>query len=89
MDDSECKAGGSSSCSTGVDEMEIRKLVPAECWKHCPGIDNLADLPSRGMDCLELKGNTLWWNGPTWLTSSEGPDTANELNEELLPEECL
>ena len=68
---------------------EIRKLVPADCWKHCPGSDNLADLPSSGMDCRELKANTLGWNGPKWLTISEGPDTASELNEELFPEEFL
>jgi len=55
---------------------EIRKLVPAECWKHCPGTDNPADLPSRGVDCRELEANTLWWNGSKWLTSSESPDTA-------------
>ena len=68
---------------------EIRKLVPAECWKHCPGTDNPADLPSRGVDCCKLEANTLWWNGPKWLTSSESLDTANALNKELLPEECL
>ena len=25
---------------------EIRKLVPEECWNHCPGADNPADLLS-------------------------------------------
>ena len=34
---------------------EIRKLVPEECWNHCPGADNPADLLSRGMNCRELE----------------------------------
>ena len=34
--------------------MEIRKLVPVECWMHCPGKENPADLPSRGMSVEEL-----------------------------------
>ena len=68
---------------------EIRKLVATDRWKLCPGSHNPADSSFRGMDCRELKGNTLWWNDPKWLTSSEGPDTASEFNERLIPEECL
>lgn len=68
---------------------EIRKLVPTECWNHCPGPDNPADILSRGMDCRDLTASTLWWNGPKWLTDSEGHDEPNRFDEELLPEECL
>ena len=43
---------------------EIRKLVPTDCWNHCPGPDNPADILSRGMACCDLTACTLWWNGP-------------------------
>ena len=43
---------------------EIRTPVGVKCWKHFPGTDILADLPSRGKACRELEANTLWWNGP-------------------------
>ena len=71
---------------------EIRKLVPEECWNHCPGSDNPADILSRGMDSRDLATSTLWWNGPKWLIDSEGSEEPTKLDEELLPEEqeeCL
>ena len=39
---------------------ERRKLVPEECWNHCPGADNPADLPSRRMNGRELENSVLW-----------------------------
>jgi len=44
--------------------MEIRQLVPAINWSHCPGKDNPADLYSRGISPRELQG---WIDGPQWL----------------------
>ena len=46
---------------------EIRQNVPPESWSHCPGIENPADLPSRGMNAEELKQSETWWHGPPWL----------------------
>ena len=33
---------------------EICKLVPSECWSHCPGQENPVDTPSRGLTTTEL-----------------------------------
>ena len=43
---------------------EIRQLTPVNVWKHCPGIDNPAHLPSRGAEPSMLNGDPLWLNGP-------------------------
>ncbi|MCG8622721.1 MAG: hypothetical protein MJE68_12095, partial [Proteobacteria bacterium] len=48
---------------------EIRKLVPDECWDHCPGQENPADMPSRGITISELAASKLWRSGPKWLKS--------------------
>ena len=46
---------------------EIRKLSSPEWWSHCPGLENPADLPSRGVSASALVGSQLWWEGPPWL----------------------
>lgn len=32
----------------------IRALVLSHCWRHCPGKENPADIPSRGTTALDL-----------------------------------
>lgn len=45
--------------------IEIRKLVPVDHWRHCPGTQNPAGIPSRGASTLELGERLgLWLNGP-------------------------
>ena len=46
---------------------EIRRVSSKCDWGHCPGIENPADLGSRGVLVTELKNSSLWWTGPTWL----------------------
>lgn len=46
---------------------EIRKLTNKEDWKHCPGKDNPADIPSRGLSAKDLASCAIWFNGPEFL----------------------
>ena len=45
--------------------VEIRTLIPIECWNYCPGIQKPADIPSRGATPLELSTNVPWCRGPS------------------------
>ena len=69
--------------------IEIRQLVPVECWKHCPGEINPADLPSRGVELSELLCNPLWLNGPSCFHSLDAQITVESEVDEPVPEECL
>ena len=64
----------------------IRQLVPSQNWKHCPGKQNPADIPSRGMSPRDLESNKIWLNGPEWLAHQLKP--ATEVHGEA-PKECL
>ena len=66
---------------------EIRKLTPADIWSHCPGKENPADLPSRGLTPVELTANQLWKYGPEWLRTPKLPCETPSLEE--IPEPCL
>ena len=63
---------------------EIRRLVAPECWNHCPGSSDPADLPSRGMAMEELQASALWQTGPEWLRADRPP----EMNEQIMPDQC-
>ena len=69
--------------------IEIRQLVPVECWKHCPGEINPADLPSRGVELSELLCNSLRLNGRSCFHSLDAQITAESEVDEPVPEECL
>ena len=49
---------------------DIHKLTDVKSWRHCPGIENPADIGSRGCLASELVSSSLWWKGPARLQSS-------------------
>ena len=61
---------------------EIRQLIPSESWNHCPGYENPADLPPRGMSAEALQESEIWWHGPPWLLEGKDkwPNPAMALN---------
>ena len=46
---------------------DIRRLTDSYRWRHCPGVLNPADLPSRGVNASELTNSRMWWEGPAFL----------------------
>lgn len=46
---------------------EIQNLTDPSLWFHCPGIDNPADLTTRGVTAEMLVASKLWLRGPSWL----------------------
>ncbi|XP_043474380.1 uncharacterized protein LOC122506331 [Leptopilina heterotoma] len=48
----------------------IQDQLPHAQWRFIKGKENPADCASRGMTISQLKGHTLWWNGPSWLKDS-------------------
>lgn len=81
--------GDSSRCQTFVGNRvgEIQRVTDSNKWNHVSTDENPADLISRGMDSEDLKGSTLWWNGPSWLQGADSswPKTVVEVSD--VPEE--
>ena len=55
--------------SVGNRVNEIRRTTRPEQWYHVPGLQNPADLPSRGCSPVRLV-ETRWWEGLGWLRQS-------------------
>lgn len=48
---------------------KIQSITEGCSWNHVPGVENPADLISRGISPEEIVGNCFWWHGPSWLQS--------------------
>jgi hypothetical protein len=60
----------------------IQSNTVGHTWRHIPGNENPADELSRGLTPTELRNQSRWWNGPSWL--SELPNRWPHAN---IPEE--
>ena len=61
---------------------EILKLTKKDQWSHVVGLENPADIGSRGVSISNLNQSRLWWEGPLWLSESKGSVPSNVLVEE-------
>uniref|UniRef100_A0A182YRF4 DUF1758 domain-containing protein n=1 Tax=Anopheles stephensi TaxID=30069 RepID=A0A182YRF4_ANOST len=50
---------------------KIQLLTTGCIWRHVPGVENPADLISRGCQPSRLVASALWWSGPKWLSEAE------------------
>ena len=51
---------------------KILTLTKKDEWGHVSGLENPADLGSRGVTIRQLVENKMWWEGPKWLRKPEG-----------------
>ena len=65
---------------------QIHGLTAVDQWQHCAGVDNPADILSKGMDPGELSTCSLWLHGPTWI--HDGGISLNSDDLTTMPEEC-
>lgn len=48
--------------------VNVRSVVPRECWFHVSGVSNPADIPTRMIDNFENYFNGPWFKGPSFLS---------------------
>jgi len=74
-----------------ITESKTSVNLDAYRWRHCPGVLNPADLPSRGLSASELTGNRLWWEGPAFLqiSSEKWPLQETVVSDEHAEQEIL
>ena len=58
---------------------EIRTLSEPCRWRHCPGIQNPADLVTRGISGAELVASEFWLHGPEIILGGEIPSFDSSL----------
>ncbi len=58
---------------------DIRKLLPTDCSRHCSGIENPADLPSRGLNPVQLSLSDLRTKGSKLLGEPANGDEGEDI----------
>jgi hypothetical protein len=64
---------------------QIQNFSNVSQWRYIESKANPADAASRGLESTQLKGNTLWFNGPPFLRKSESewPKQPSVIREEI------
>ncbi|XP_065177011.1 uncharacterized protein LOC135806713 [Sycon ciliatum] len=52
----------------------IQEVTSVKQWHHISGKNNPADKATRGLLAEDLANDTLWWNGPAFLSSAPEDD---------------
>lgn len=50
---------------------EVQAKMDIIKWQHVAGVDNPADVASRGIMPSKIQEHKLWWNGPAWLHAGQ------------------
>lgn len=61
----------------------VQDLTHKYVWKHIRGIDNPADIISRGLQPKEIEHCAIWWDGPQFfkLPKQQWPESIITINE--------
>lgn len=54
-----------------VEKIHKRTKDKGVPWNWVSGLENPADIASRGVTPVQLAKSKLWWNGPSWLTQHQ------------------
>lgn len=65
---------------------EILSVTERQSWNYVKGVENPADILSRGATASQLAKGDFWWFGPSWLKKSS-TDWPSYVPPELTPEE--
>ncbi|BET00524.1 Retrotransposon protein [Nesidiocoris tenuis] len=62
---------------------QILSNTQIDWWRHIKGVENPADVGSRGIAPAALQHHALWWNGPEWcrLPIEQWPEPSSHLDE--------
>lgn len=66
---------------------EIQDHSKPNQWRHVPGEDNPADIPSRGLKVRDLVQSSRFYEGPSFLLQSmdQWPETKLDLDKKNIP----
>ena len=68
----------------------ILELTDSKQWHHVRGVENPADLGTRGITLSALSESSMWWNGPsfilTWRDEGQDEDAGVQLSPEAQAE---